>query len=87
MGEILNLSFFLFPFAIGAFAAAAVPGRAPARPAAFPSPSRREPSPRAADRQRHQRTPAQLRTGTAALVGRTAVVLEPIDNDEGVGAA
>ena len=28
---------------------------------------------------RHLRMPPQLRTGTAALVGRTAVVLEPID--------
>jgi membrane protein implicated in regulation of membrane protease activity len=34
---------------------------------------------------RHVRMPAQLRTGTAALVGRTAVVLEPIDNDAGHG--
>ena len=29
--------------------------------------------------------PAQLRTGTAALVGSTAMVLERIANDEGVG--
>jgi membrane protein implicated in regulation of membrane protease activity len=34
---------------------------------------------------RHINMPPQLRTGTAALVGRTAVVLERIDNDEGVG--
>jgi membrane protein implicated in regulation of membrane protease activity len=33
----------------------------------------------------HMRTPAQLRTGTAALVGRRAIVLERIANDEGVG--
>jgi membrane protein implicated in regulation of membrane protease activity len=31
------------------------------------------------------RTTPQLRTGTAALVGRSAVVLERIANDEGVG--
>jgi membrane protein implicated in regulation of membrane protease activity len=30
--------------------------------------------------------PPQLRTGTAALVGETAVVLERISNDEGVGS-
>ena len=29
--------------------------------------------------------PAQLRTGTAALVGQTAIVLERIANDEGTG--
>ncbi len=35
---------------------------------------------------RHLRTPAQLRTGTAALVGQTAIVTERIANDEGHGA-
>ena len=34
---------------------------------------------------RHIKTPPQIRTGTAALVGRTAIVLERIANDEGVG--
>jgi membrane protein implicated in regulation of membrane protease activity len=33
----------------------------------------------------HLRTPAHMRTGTAALVGKQAVVLERIANDEGVG--
>jgi membrane protein implicated in regulation of membrane protease activity len=33
----------------------------------------------------HLRTPAQLRTGTAALVGSNAVVLERIANHEAVG--
>jgi membrane protein implicated in regulation of membrane protease activity len=33
----------------------------------------------------HRRMPAQLRTGTAALVGKSATVLERIANDEGVG--
>jgi membrane protein implicated in regulation of membrane protease activity len=32
---------------------------------------------------RHLRTPAQLRTGTAALVGSQAVVLERVDRDGG----
>jgi membrane protein implicated in regulation of membrane protease activity len=33
----------------------------------------------------HLRQPAQLRTGTAALVGRTATVVERIANDEDQG--
>jgi membrane protein implicated in regulation of membrane protease activity len=33
----------------------------------------------------HRRLPAQLRTGTAALVGSTGTVVERIANDEGVG--
>ena len=32
---------------------------------------------------RHLRTPGQLRTGTAALIGRPAVVLERVDRDGG----
>lgn len=32
---------------------------------------------------RHLRTPAQIRTGTAALVGAKAVVLERVDRDGG----
>ena len=34
---------------------------------------------------RHRRLPAPIRTGAAALVGRPAVVLERIANDEGIG--
>jgi membrane protein implicated in regulation of membrane protease activity len=33
----------------------------------------------------HMRTAPQIRTGSAALVGRQAIVLERIANDEGVG--
>jgi membrane protein implicated in regulation of membrane protease activity len=33
----------------------------------------------------HRRMPPQIRTGTAALVGKSATVLERIANDEGVG--
>jgi membrane protein implicated in regulation of membrane protease activity len=32
---------------------------------------------------RHLRTPSQLRTGTAALVGRPALVIERVDRDGG----
>ena len=34
---------------------------------------------------RHRQLPPPIRTGAAALVGRTAMVLERIANDEGVG--
>jgi membrane protein implicated in regulation of membrane protease activity len=34
---------------------------------------------------RHQRLPPSIRTGAAALIGRRAIVLERIANDEGVG--
>ncbi|HEX3874119.1 MAG TPA: NfeD family protein, partial [Solirubrobacteraceae bacterium] len=34
---------------------------------------------------RHRRVPPVIRTGTAALVGRRAVVVERIANGEGVG--
>jgi len=33
----------------------------------------------------HRRMPPQIRTGAAALVGKSAIVLERIANDEGVG--
>jgi membrane protein implicated in regulation of membrane protease activity len=35
--------------------------------------------------QRHRRLPPSIRTGAAALVGRPALVIERIANDEGVG--
>jgi membrane protein implicated in regulation of membrane protease activity len=34
---------------------------------------------------RHMKVPPRLRTGTAALIGKLAIVLETIANDEGVG--
>ena len=34
---------------------------------------------------RHRRLPPPIRTGAAALVGKRAMVLERIANDEGVG--
>lgn len=88
VGEIATLSFFLAPFAGGALVAAIVAAAgggpivswavflvvsvtmlAALRPLA----------------RSHRRQPPQLRTGTAALVGRTGMVLERIANDEGVG--
>jgi membrane protein implicated in regulation of membrane protease activity len=88
VGEIATLGFFLAPFAGGALVAALVSAAgggdlisllvfllvsgvllAALRPLA----------------RSHRRMPAQLRTGTAALVGRTAMVLERISNDDGTG--
>jgi membrane protein implicated in regulation of membrane protease activity len=88
LGEIATLGFFLAPFAGGASAAAVVSAvgvpfvgslavflvvsvilLAALRPLA----------------RRHMRMPPSLRTGTAALVGKQAMVLERIANDEGVG--
>ena len=88
VAEVLNLSFYLFPFAIGA-AAAAVVGLAGGGLAVelitfavLTGVSFTVVRPIA---RRHINMPPQLRTGTAALVGRTAIVTERIANDEAVG--
>ena len=86
VGEIVSLSFFLAPFAAGALAAAAVDAAgvqeagsiavflvvsllslALVRPIA----------------KRHLQTPPGLRTGTAALVGQSALALEEVSTDAG----
>jgi membrane protein implicated in regulation of membrane protease activity len=88
VAEVLNLSFFLFPFAIGAALAAVVELAGLGTPVAlvvfavFTALSFGILRPIA---RRHLRTPPQIRTGTAALIGRPAIVLERISNDEGVG--
>jgi membrane protein implicated in regulation of membrane protease activity len=88
VGEVLTTTFVLAPFSAGALVAAlvaAIGGGAVGSWATFLIVSLLmlwvvRPIARA-----HLRTPAQLRTGTAALVGRRAIVLERIANDEGVG--
>jgi len=88
VGEVLTTSFVLAPFAVGAFVAALVAligGGAVASWSVFILVSLLmlwvvRPIARA-----HMSTPARLRTGPAALVGRRAIVLERIANDEGVG--
>jgi membrane protein implicated in regulation of membrane protease activity len=88
VAEVMNLSFFLFPFAIGAAAAAVADLAGAGTPVALivfavmtgASFGIVRPIAR-----RHLQTPPQIRTGTAALIGRDAVVLERIANDEGVG--
>ena len=88
VGEIATLGFFLAPFAGGAAVAAVVSAAGvpfvgslavflvisialllALRPLA----------------RSHRRMPPQIRTGTAALVGRHAMVVERIANNEGVG--
>jgi membrane protein implicated in regulation of membrane protease activity len=85
-GEVLTLGFFLGPIAIAAaltaivaaiglpvevqvavFAVASAASLALVRPIA----------------KRHMRTPARLRSGTAALVGTRATVLERVDGERG----
>ena len=80
VGEVMSLSFFLAPFAVGALAGAAADLAGRRQPRSRSSSSSSAPGslfgfvrPIA---RRHMRTPAQLRTGTAALVGKTALVTE-----------
>jgi membrane protein implicated in regulation of membrane protease activity len=88
VAEVANLSFFLFPFAIGAAGAALVSLAGGGTPiavivfAVLAAVSFGIVRPIA---RRHLQTPPQIRTGTAALVGSTAIVVERIANDEGVG--
>ena len=88
VGEIFTLSFFLAPFAGGAIVAALVAaagGGAIGSTAVFLLVSLALLAGLRPLARRHLRQPAQLRTGTAALVGRSATVVERIANDEGVG--
>jgi membrane protein implicated in regulation of membrane protease activity len=89
VGEIATTGFFLAPFAVGAFAAflAALVGAGDAVQlvtfAALTLASFALVRPIA---KRHMYTPPQIRTGPAALVGRNAIVLERIANDEATGS-
>jgi membrane protein implicated in regulation of membrane protease activity len=88
IGEVLTTTFVLAPFSVGALVAAlvaAIGGGAVGSWLTFIVVSLLtlwvvRPIARS-----HLRTPPQLRTGTAALIGRRAIVLERIANDEGVG--
>jgi membrane protein implicated in regulation of membrane protease activity len=88
IGEMLTTSFFLAPFAAGAGAAAIVDAAGAGELAAWivfvlvsvlalvvVRPIARS----------HMKTPPSLRTGSAALIGKQAIVLERIANHEGVG--
>ena len=87
VGEMLTNGFFLAPFAIAAALAAAADAAAGEAAAvvafvvvAIMTLVVLRPIVRS-----HIKMPPQLRTGSAALVGRRAVVLERIANHEGVG--
>jgi membrane protein implicated in regulation of membrane protease activity len=88
VGEMLTSGFFLAPFAAGALLAAVadVAGAGGVIPwivflvASVMSLGLLRPI-----AMRHLHMPAQLRTGTAALVGKEAIVVERISNSEGVG--
>jgi membrane protein implicated in regulation of membrane protease activity len=86
IGEIATLGFFLGPIAIAAVTAAIVAlvgGGLAAQWIVFIAVSLASLLVLRPIARRHLRTPSQLRTGTAALVGRSAVVLERVDRDGG----
>ncbi len=86
VGEVMTLSFFLGPIALAATLAAAVAALGGAIELQFIVFIVASIATLAIVRpiaKRHLRTPAQIRTGTAALVGSRAVVLERVDGDGG----
>ncbi len=89
VGEMLTTSFFLAPFGVGALFAALVAALGAGALGSVGDVHRRlaaDAVGRAPDRAlASEARRAQIRTGTAALIGRRAVVLERIANDEAVG--
>jgi membrane protein implicated in regulation of membrane protease activity len=89
VGEVLTVSFYLFPFALGAVAAAIADlagGGSEVQALAFVVVTALSLGVVRPIARRHVAMPPALRTGTAALVGRTAVVVEDISNDASRGA-
>ena len=85
-GEVASLTFIMGPVALAALAAAAVAAAGVAAEiqlAVFIVASLGTLGIVRPIARRHLRTPAQIRTGTAALVGSRAVVLERVDRDGG----
>ena len=86
VGEIVSLSFFLGPIAVAAAAAGLVAllgAGIAAQLVVFILASAASLLVLRPVARRHLRTPARIRTGTAALVGERAVVLERVDGDSG----
>jgi membrane protein implicated in regulation of membrane protease activity len=86
VGEIFTLSFFLGPVAIAAVTAAVVAlagGGLAIQWIVFIAVSTASVLALRPVARRHLRTPAQLRTGTAALIGCPAIVLERVDGRGG----
>ena len=85
-GEVVTLGFFLGPIALAALLAAVVAvagGGIELQVAAFALGSIASLAIVRPIAVRHLRTPPAVRTGTAALVGSTALVLERVDADGG----
>lgn len=85
-GEVVTFGFFLGPIALAALVAALVAALGASvelQLAAFVVASLASLAIIRPIVRRHLRTPAALRTGTAALVGETALVLERVTRDEG----
>src|SRR5215211_403625 len=83
VGEMFTLGFFAGPVAVAAAAAAIVAligGGAALQWIVFTAVAAASLLVLRPIARRHLRTPVQLRTGTAALVGRPAVVLERVDS-------
>jgi membrane protein implicated in regulation of membrane protease activity len=88
VGEMHQGGFYLLPFALGAALAAVVSllgVGAPLAAIVFVLASVIVVGALRPVARRHRRLPPAIRTGAAALVGRRAMVLERIANDEGVG--
>jgi len=88
IGEMLTTGFFLAPFALGAGLAAltdAVGAGDVASWAVFVLVSLLTLAIVRPIAKSHMKMPPQIRTGSAALIGKQAIVLERIVNDEGVG--
>ena len=88
IGEMLTTGFFLAPFALGAGLAAIVDAAGAPELAAWIAFVFASMLTLAVVRPialSHMKVPPQLRTGAAALVGKSAIVIERISNHEGVG--
>jgi membrane protein implicated in regulation of membrane protease activity len=88
VGEIATLGFFLAPFAAGAAVAAVVSAAGAGLVLSLAIFLAIAAGPLVALRpvaRSYRKTPPQIRTGTAALVGRDAMVVERIANNEGAG--
>lgn len=88
VGEVLTISFFLAPFAVGGFAAAATSalgGDTGASVAVFAIVTALSLWLVRPIARRHIRQPRSTITGTAALVGRTGVVVQQLEGPERTG--
>ena len=88
VGEMHQGGFYLAPFALGAAVAAIVSllgAGAAVSAVVFVAASAIVFATLRPLARRHRQLPPSIRTGAAALVGRPAIVLERIANDEGVG--